>query len=342
MTALDSRWPKWRESAQQAMLLRFRTARFTSKKAAQKVGWEPALVSSCLALAVSRLQEAHAAHLKDLKQARLQHAKQQLLQAAVALLLQHPTDSNAACKELMQLRLHINAEGGEAPPSAGSSGPTATLLDVSYTLQRTDVPALLEQLGASCGADSAQQPGPGGPVQAGAQQSMTVNPGSVTPAMLRTLVLGSWCTQGAHVFKRNLLVRQLCQHFGGQSNDVLAGVRALELCHREKGHNRHGHAASMAFPGPAGWTPEYEAARLAAVAGKAGRDQIRVKAQLAAMRSCTDMAAWAKQAAAGDAEKSAAVAVELGAVQDARRHKQVLKVLQTILGQEMRGVAAGE
>lgn len=149
VTALDSRWPKWRESALQAMLLRFRTARFISKKpdpvsgddkqveAAQKVGWEPAPVSSCLALAVSRLQEAHAAHLKDLKQARLQHAKQQLLQAAVALLLQHPTDPDAACKELMQLRLHISAEGREAPPSAGSSGPTASLLDVSYTLQRT-------------------------------------------------------------------------------------------------------------------------------------------------------------------------------------------------------------
>jgi hypothetical protein len=91
----------------------------------------------------------------------------------------------------------------------------------------------------------------------------------------------------------------------------------------------------MAFPGPDGWTPEYEAARLAAVAGKAGRDQIRVQAQLAAMHSFTDMAAWAKQAAAGDAEKSAAVAAELGAVQDARRHKQVLKVLQKILGQEM-------
>lgn len=171
---------------------------------------------------------------------------------------------------------------------------------------------------------------------------MTVNPGSVTPGLLRTMVPGSWCTQGAQVFKRNLLVRQLCQHFGGQCDDVLAGVKALELCQREKGHNRHGHTVSMAFPGPAGWTPEYQAARLAAVAGKAGRDQIRVTAQLAAMRSFTDMAAWAKQAAAGDAEKSAAVAVELGAVQDARRHKQVLKMLQTILGQEMGGADACE
>jgi hypothetical protein len=83
LTALDSCWPKWRESALQTMLLRFRTARFTSKtpdpvsgdgkpdEAAQKVGWEPTPVSSCLALAVGRLQDAHAAHLKDLKQARL-------------------------------------------------------------------------------------------------------------------------------------------------------------------------------------------------------------------------------------------------------------------------------
>jgi hypothetical protein len=51
LTALDSCWPKWRESTLQAMLLRFRTARFTSKTpdpvsgddkrdeaAAQKVG----------------------------------------------------------------------------------------------------------------------------------------------------------------------------------------------------------------------------------------------------------------------------------------------------------------
>jgi hypothetical protein len=184
----------------------------------------------------------------------LQHAKQQLLQAAAALLLQHPTDADAACKELMQLRLQIQAEGGEAAPAAGSSGPTASLLDVSYTLQRTDVPVLLEQLGASCGADPAAQPEQpcADPVQAGAQQSVTVNPGSVTPGLLRTLVLGSWCTQGAQVFRRNLLVRQLCQHFGAECDDVLAGVRALELCRREKGHNRHGHAACMAFPGPDG------------------------------------------------------------------------------------------
>jgi hypothetical protein len=74
----------------QALLLRFRTARYSCKVAEQppeggnhssvaavaaKLQWEVVQVPSCLSLAVERLQEAFAPQLKSYKQARLEEAK---------------------------------------------------------------------------------------------------------------------------------------------------------------------------------------------------------------------------------------------------------------------------
>jgi hypothetical protein len=173
VAALDSCWPNWRETALQAMLLRSRTAHFSCKTPEEsgkdskngpvsvaagvgKVEWEPVAVRSSLAMAVERLQEALSAQLRGYKQARIEAAKQQLLKATAALLVQHAAEPDAACEQLKQLKLHVPAKGDADLASctqrlhaadvegANSSGPSASLLDVSYTLQRTDVPAVLE------------------------------------------------------------------------------------------------------------------------------------------------------------------------------------------------------
>jgi hypothetical protein len=56
---------------------------------------------------------------------------------------------------------------------------------------------------------------------------------------------------------------------------------------------------------------------------------------LQAMKQFTAMAAWAKQTAAGNAEKAVAVAVVLSQERDAKRHAHVLSRLQALLGQSM-------
>lgn len=354
--ALDSCWPKWRDTALQAMLLRFRTARFSCKTsdpscadskvaAVAKVVWEPVAVRSSLALAVGRLQEALSAQLRGYKQARIEAAKQQLLKATAALLMRHAADPDAACEELKQLKLQIPAKGDavhaggkqrlaaagvDGANSNSSSGPSASLLDVTYTLQRTDVPALLEALGASYSM-APSTPVQGAPTDAAT--AGTVSTGSVTAGLLRMLVLGPWSTQGAQVFRRSLLVQQLCQVL--DCADLQAAISAQEVCRREEGHNRHGHSASMPFPGPDGWTEEYAVARLAAADGMYPHQRIRVQSTVAAMQKFTAMTAWAREAARGDAGKVAAVVVELVDVQDAKRYPQVLLKLQAILEQEM-------
>jgi hypothetical protein len=359
VAALDSCWPDWREKALQAMLLRFRTARFISKTPAEsgedskasppsmaavvgKVEWEPVAVRSCLALTVGRLQEALSTQLRGYKQARIEAARQQLVKATAALLVQHAADPDAACEQLKQLRLHIPAKGDAELASykqklasagvegANSSGPSASLLDVFYTLQRTDVPAVLEALGAGCSMEAST---PARDASADAATAGSASAGSVTAGILRVLVLGPWSTQGAQVFRRSLLVQLLCQVL--DCAELQAAISSQEVCHREVGHNRHGHSASMPSPGPDGWTEEYAAARLAAAADMYPNKQIKVQSTVAAMQKFTQMAAWAREAARSDTGRFAAVVMELTNVQDARRHPQVLLKLQAILGQEM-------
>lgn len=360
VAALDTCWPQWRETVLEALLLRFRTARYTCStvedantdaKVGGKVAWEPAPVSSPLTLTIGRLQEGHATDLKGYKQARLQYIRQRLLKCAATLLVRHTEDPDKACRQLERLQLHsaAAAEGDAAAGAAASkpqapassiTGPTASLLNASYTLQRTDVPALLEELGASFGFDqqshqqSAQDRSSAGSAGCAAA-GPSCSAGSVTPGLLRMLVLGAWSTQGAQALKNSLLVQQLCMHYGAECEDLMSTMRAREVCCRQTGYNRHGHSASMPFPGPDGWTEEYAAARLAAIAETSRRHEIRVKSAIEAMRKFTDIAVWAKEAAAGDAGKYAAVAAVLMAVHDARRYEHVLQKLQTILGQEM-------
>ncbi len=199
------------------------------------------------------------------------------------------------------------------------------MLTVTSTLQRTDVPALLELLGVVCGPQLEQ------PVGSLQQAGHVVSLGAVTPGLLRMLVLGSWCTQPPQVFRRNQLVQQLCTHFGSECEDVLAAVKGRELCSRAVGYNRHGHSAGMPFPGPDGWTEEYEAARRAAVAGKKPVERYKVGRTLQAMKRFTEMAAWARQAAAGDAEKAAAVSAVLAAEPDPHEYDRVWRKLQHIM-----------
>jgi hypothetical protein len=74
---------------------------------------------------------------------------------------------------------------------------------------------------------------------------------------------------------------------------------------------------------------------MAAVAKKPMRVQIKVREMLQAMQRFTDLATWARQAAAGDAEKEAAVAVVLSRDQDANKYQLVWSKLKTVLGQDM-------
>lgn len=356
-TALDGSWQQWKQAALEAMLLRFRTARYTCKAAEQlftdddgvpavavapaKPQWEPVQVPNCLSLAVGRLQEALTPQLKSYKQARLEEAKRQLLQVTANVLRQHAADADKACAAIQEVQLLVRV--GEAAEqttahdsgTASSSGPTARLLNVSYTLQRTDVPALLELLGVSCGEKLEQPAGSISPMQAEHEAGGVVSTGVVVPSLLRMLVLGPWCTQPAQVFKRSEMMQQLCAHFGSECDDVVAAIKGREVCNRTIGYNRHGHCANMPFPGADGWTEEYAAARLAAVAHKPRHQRVKVRTTIAAMKQYKAMAEWAMQAAGGDAEMAAAVAAVLSQEEDPKQHRRVLFQLQRMLGQSM-------
>jgi len=356
-TALDGSWQQWKQAALEAMLLRFRTARYTCKQAEQlstgddggsavpaapaKPQWESVQVSNCLSLAVGRLQEALAPQLKSYKQARLEEAKRQLLQVTANVLRQHAGDADKACAAIQEVQLLVRA--GEAveqttahdSSTAGSGGPTARLLNVSHTLQRTDVPALLELLGVSCGEKPEQPAGSISPMQAEHEAGGVVSTGVVVPSLLRMLVLGPWCTQPAQVFKRSEMMQQLCAHFGSECDDLVAAIKGREVCNRTVGYNRHGHCADMPFPGSDGWTEEYAAARVAAVAHKPRHQRVKVYSTIAAMKQHKAMAEWAMQAAGEDAEMVAAVAGVLSQEDDPKQHMRVLFKLQHMLGQSM-------
>lgn len=334
----------------EALLLRFRTARYSCKLAEQppegwnhssvaavpaKLQWEVVQVPSCLSLAVGRLQEACAPQLKSYKQAQLEEARRQLLQVTANVLQRHAGNAGKACAVIQKVQLLVRGTSGKdadhtvaGSSCANSSGPTARLLNVAYTLQRTDVPALLELL---CAVSGAQPTGNKSPQHT----EDVVSIGAVTPGLLRMLVLGPWCTQPAQVFRNSQIVQQLCAYFGSECEDLLEAVHGQEVCCGAFGSNKHGHCADMPFPGPDGWTAAYAEAWLAAVAEKPQGQQIKVRSMLQAMKQFTAMAAWAKQTAAGNAEKAVAVAVVLSKERDAKRHAHVLSRLQALLGQSM-------
>jgi hypothetical protein len=138
-------------------------------------------------------------------------------------------------------------------------------------------------------------------------------------------------------------VLQLIQHFGEGSEELLAAIRSLEVCSRAVGFNSRGHSASLPYPGPEGWTPEYAAARAAAVeAGVA--QQVRqgkrekVVRYIKQMQRYAAVAAWAKEAAAssaaagGGAANMGEVAGVLAGELDANRLLCVVARLEVVLG----------
>lgn len=71
---------------------------------------------------------------------------------------------------------------------------------------------------------------------------------------------------------------------------------------------------------PAGWTPQYAAARLAGVAGRRAYKRKKVEKGLEDMRRFTEMANWAKAAAAAAGpDQLAAVCAVLANEVDAHR-----------------------
>uniref|UniRef100_A0A383VGS1 Uncharacterized protein n=1 Tax=Tetradesmus obliquus TaxID=3088 RepID=A0A383VGS1_TETOB len=242
-------WPDWQQGLLELLLLKQRTARYSNAApaaaegagsaaaaavASKTVTWEPAERMSLQSLVVQRLREALAEQLQGLRQARAAEAKHQLVAAAAQQLLRHSGGAEAASEALQQLgHLELgpqlaqgssrSARGPAAAPAAVAvKGPAATLLGQTLQLMRSDVPAVLESLGA-CSAQPAAPPEAGGskvPLQ-----PASVVPGAVTLGVLQALVAGSWCSQGPQALRRSELVLQLITHFGADSGGLLAAIR---------------------------------------------------------------------------------------------------------------------
>jgi hypothetical protein len=163
------------------------------------------------------------------------------------------------------------------------------------------LPALLELLGAVCAAQPAAgqdskpdskpdseldgKPDSKPPQQAKHASVKVTSTGAVTPGLMCMLVLGSWCTQPAQVFSRNVAVQQLCAHFGSVCRDLLVAIKSQQVCGRTKGSNKNGHSASLPYPGPDGWTEAYAAARMAAVSKQYMYKQREVQHKLCVMQA---------------------------------------------------------
>ncbi|WIA35205.1 hypothetical protein OEZ86_003668 [Tetradesmus obliquus] len=223
------------------------------------------------------------------------------------------------------------AAAAAAAAAVTVKGPAATLLGQTVPLLRSDVPAVLDSLGARSAP-------PAEPATADGSPQAAVVPGAVTPAVLQALVAGSWCSQGPQALRRCGLVLQLTAHFGAGSEALLAAIRALEECRRVDGFNSRGHSASLRYPGPEGWSAEYAAARAAALAGGVAPQVRQAKREKAVryikqMQRFAAVAAWARQAAAdGIGAKVAAVAGVLGGEMDANRLPGVVARLEVLLG----------
>lgn len=174
-----------------------------------------------------------APELRDYKLTRLQEARAQLLAAAAKLLReQGAADSTAeqasGILKALKLQLGVPPLADSVPPADSAppaAAPSATLLGHTYTLQRKGALCILEKLGASCVLEQVQTDTPDTAVK-NSCAVYTVTPGSVTPSVLRVLVVGGWCTQTAQVLRRSVLVQQLCSKFGDCCDDLMAALRA--------------------------------------------------------------------------------------------------------------------
>lgn len=112
------------------------------------------------------------------------------------------------------------------------------LLGTEYSLQRTDVPALLKMVGYD-----------------------------ENLAFVEDLVLGGWTPEPPQCLRRfSTEIIDGVDAAGGGGEGGLSGklrdaILQQELCLRTIGCNRHGHTAELQFPGPMGWTEDYAAAR---------------------------------------------------------------------------------
>jgi hypothetical protein len=312
-------------------------------------------------LVIQRLQEALAEQLQGFRQARAAEAKRQLVAAAAEQLRLHAGSAEAASAALQQLghlQLGPQSSAGTADSVATAAAaavvvkgpPAATLLGQTVYLLRSDVPAILQAMGAG---NAQPVEGSSSILQHPAAAATAVAPGAVTPAVLQALVLGSWCSQGPQALRRSGLVLRLIEHFGQVSEQLLAAIRSLEVCSRTAGFNSRGHSASLVYPGPQGWTPEYAAARAAAVASGVAQ-QVRqgkrnkVVRYMRQMQRYTAVAAWAQAAAAsaaasgggGGCSKVSEVAGVLAGELDANRLACVVARLEAVLGMNLPAAVA--
>lgn len=263
-------WPDWQQGVLQVLLLRQRTAWYSSEtKAAEPAGtaategapsvvtWKPVQVGSCVDLAAQRLRQALAEQLAAYKKARATQAKQRLVAAAAEALLQHAEDSAAASEALGKIQLHLGPQataGARAEQRQGAGkGPAATLLGQTVMLLRRDVPAVIEYVKSQSSAmevDGCAAPS-----------------AAITSSMLRALVLGGWTSQGPQGLRRAASVMELCICFGEGCQDLLAAIKSMEKCKRPPGQYRSsGHSSTLQYPGPANWSQAYASERAAAVA----------------------------------------------------------------------------
>jgi hypothetical protein len=312
---VSSVWPEWEQAVLQALLLRWRTARYTSSHAEEKEGassgaaakpaavvWTPVeQLPPTEELLLQRLSEVHASDIKGWRAARLAAAEEALMAAAVKLLQQHAEDEQALNAGLAQLFLQLTPGAHSSTRAADAPrGPLAVLLDVSARLERKAVPQLLQQLAA-------------GPTQ----------------VQLTVLLTGDWSTLPISALKRSSEVLAAVQAAGRA--DLEEALAARDKCCRTKGANRHGHTVELQYPGPASWSAEYAAERLRPLVGRARE---RAQRYLGAMKRYAEMAAAAR-AAAGDPKQLAAVEQVLGGVDDANELPRVLVKVEGVLGQKL-------
>jgi hypothetical protein len=376
-------WEGWQQGLLELLLLRQRTTRYSHSVSAggdgaegaseaASVTWQAAERASVAELAVQRLKHALAEQLAGFRQARAAEAKRQLVAAAAQQLLLHADSASAASAALEKMgQLQLKPVGAAVTTSAaeqgdgradsavaGVKGPAATFLGMTVSLQRTDVPAILEQLktqshpeGAAdiAASSGSKSPGHGPPPSKSQRTHLSSTPhgtGSsaadwATHGVLHTLVLGSWCHQPAQVLRRCALLQQLCRYLGQPGEELVAAIIAQDVCKHGSGScNGRGHTAELPYPGPDSWTPEYAAARNKAI-GRAehvtASKKRKVARYLTQMQRYTAVAAWAREvvgsSASGDGGKQRAdVEGVLAGVTDANDLGVVTEKLEKVLG----------